>query len=85
MLKQITLASCLTLLLTAPVHAAEFMDAAWAKQACAAWNADSNLTSGLMDADGYSWIKTTINAATSWCRCIAPLAAKAPKYSSTSP
>ncbi|MBO0615191.1 SCP2 sterol-binding domain-containing protein [Thiothrix fructosivorans] len=57
MLKQITLASCLTLLLTAPVHAAEFMDAAWAKQACAAWNADSNLTSGLMDADGYSWIK----------------------------
>ncbi len=57
MLKQITLVSSLLLIASVPAHAVEFMDAAWAKQACAAWNADANLTSGLMDADGYSWIK----------------------------
>lgn len=57
MLKPITLASCLLIIVSAPAHAAEFMDAAWAKQACDAWNADNELTTGLVDTDGYSWIK----------------------------
>lgn len=57
MLKRITLASCLLTLAFTSVQAAEFMDAAWAKQACDAWNADGKLTTGLMDSDGYSWIK----------------------------
>lgn len=42
------------------VSAAEFMDAAWAKQACAAWNADPVLPVELMEipeegGNGYSW------------------------------
>ncbi len=57
MFKQITLASCLLVAISTQAQAGEFMDAAWAKQACAAWNADSTLTAGLMDSDGYSWIK----------------------------
>ena len=43
------------------LSAAEFMDAAWAKQACNAWNADPVLTAQLMtipsdDGNGYSWV-----------------------------
>lgn len=45
------------LLLSSQAYAGEFMDAAWAKQACDAWNADATLTGGLMDTDGYSWVK----------------------------
>lgn len=56
MLKQITLASCLLVLASTQAQAGEFMDAAWAKQACTAWNADSTLTKGLVDTDGYSWV-----------------------------
>jgi len=43
--------------------ATEFMDATWAKQACAAWNKSSVLTTKLaqmpgdMFGDGYQWIK----------------------------
>ena len=57
MIKKIAGASALLMLLSVPAQAANFMDAAWATQACAAWNADSTLTSGLMDTDGYSWAK----------------------------
>lgn len=45
-----------------PVMAADFMDAVWAKQACAKWNNTSVLTSQLaqlpgdMFGDGYKWI-----------------------------
>lgn len=48
--------ACL-LALSLPTQAAEFMDAAWAAQACQAWNSDATLTSGLFDTDGYSWVK----------------------------
>lgn len=46
---------------SASAHAVEFMDAAWAKQACAAWNADPVLTTQLMEmpeegGNGYSWV-----------------------------
>jgi putative sterol carrier protein len=44
--------------------AVEFMDAAWAKQACDAWNKDKVLTEqlaqmpeGMFDSEGYKWIK----------------------------
>lgn len=57
MIKKIAGASALLMLLSVPAQAANFMDAAWAAQACAAWNADSTLTNGLMDSDGYSWAK----------------------------
>jgi len=57
MLKQTILASCLLMLVTTTSQAAEFMDAAWAKQACDAWNADATLTTGLKENDGYSWIQ----------------------------
>ena len=57
MIKKIAGASALLMLMSVPAQAANFMDAAWATQACAAWNADSTLTSGLMDTDGYSWAK----------------------------
>ncbi|EIJ33967.1 SCP2 sterol-binding domain-containing protein [Thiothrix nivea] len=56
MLKRIMPAVCLLATLSSPAFAGEFMDVAWAKQACAAWNADSTLTAGLVDTDGYSWI-----------------------------
>jgi putative sterol carrier protein len=57
MFKKIILVASVSLLATTAANAGEFMDAAWAKQACDAWNADSTLTSGLMDTDGYSWAK----------------------------
>jgi putative sterol carrier protein len=57
MIKQTAILSGLLLLASTQVQAGEFMDAAWAKQACDAWNADAALTTGLMDADGYSWAK----------------------------
>lgn len=46
----------------APAMADTYMDAAWAKKACDAWNASPVLTQQLMetesdDDDGYSWIK----------------------------
>ncbi len=50
-------------LVTSSSSAAEFMDAAWAKQACDAWNKTSILTTQLaqmpgdMFGDGYEWIK----------------------------
>lgn len=47
--------SALLLLGATQAQASEFMDAAWAKAACSAWNADAALTKGLMDTDGYSW------------------------------
>lgn len=50
------IAAGLLCVVSAPLAAAEFMDAAWAKQACDAWNADSTLTQGLVDTDGYSWV-----------------------------
>lgn len=56
MLKQLTLAACLLGSIAGQAQAGEFMDAAWAKQACSAWNADSTLTKGLVNTDGYSWI-----------------------------
>ena len=49
--------------MSAPVLAGTYMDAAWAKQACNAWNASSVLTSQLRDMEaegdggGYSWVK----------------------------
>lgn len=55
MLKRITLAACLLTMFTTQAQAGEFMDAAWAKAACDAWNANSTLTSGLVNTDGYSW------------------------------
>lgn len=42
---------------TTPSQAGNFMDADWARQACDAWNADSTLTTDLVDNEGYSWIK----------------------------
>lgn len=57
MIKYTAIVSGLLLLASTHVQAGEFMDAAWAKQACDAWNADATLTTGLMDADGYSWVK----------------------------
>ena len=50
-------------MLSTPLSAAEFMDAAWAKQACDAWNKDAVLTSKLLQmpndmfGDGYAWLK----------------------------
>lgn len=50
-------------LFSSSVMAVEFMDAAWAKQACAAWNKEAVLTEQLkqmpsdMFGDGYQWIK----------------------------
>jgi len=61
MLKQIAVVSGFLMLASTQVQAGGFMDAAWAKQACAAWNADSTLSSGLMDTDGYSWVKNDAN------------------------
>lgn len=49
-------------LLSGSVMAADFMDDAWAKQACNAWNQSAALTGGLaqmpgdMFGDGYKWI-----------------------------
>lgn len=59
MFKQLLLSSlCLLAVVSSTqAQAGEFMDAAWAKQACDAWNTDATLTAGLMDTDGYSWIK----------------------------
>ncbi|HRJ53734.1 MAG TPA: SCP2 sterol-binding domain-containing protein [Candidatus Thiothrix moscowensis] len=59
MFKQLSLSSLclLAVVSTTQAQAGEFMDAAWAKQACDAWNTDATLTAGLMDTDGYSWIK----------------------------
>lgn len=57
MFNKIILVASIGLLVNTVAHAGEFMDATWAKQACVAWNADSTLTSGLMDTDGYSWAK----------------------------
>jgi len=48
---------------SSPAIADTYMDAAWAKKACNAWNASGTLTSQLVDVDandgggGYSWIK----------------------------
>ena len=47
---------------SAPVMADTYMDGAWAKKACAAWNASSVLTTqlGMIDDDdgnGYKWAK----------------------------
>jgi putative sterol carrier protein len=47
MLKKITVMMLVTLGLTSSVPATEFMDASWAKSACAAWNKDSTLTNEL--------------------------------------
>ncbi len=51
-------------LLSTTTMAVEFMDAAWAKQACDAWNKDAILTAKLaqmpedmFDSEGYKWIK----------------------------
>ena len=50
-------------LLSTSTMAVEFMDATWAKQACAAWNKDAVLTEKLaqmpedMFGEGYQWIK----------------------------
>ncbi len=41
-----------------PVMANTYMDAAWAKKACNAWNQNATLTAGLAKVvDGKSWIK----------------------------
>ncbi|MFZ1344198.1 SCP2 sterol-binding domain-containing protein [Thiothrix eikelboomii] len=56
-MKKIILLAGIALLANTAAYAGDFMDAAWAKQACAAWNADSTLAKGLMDTDGYSWAK----------------------------
>lgn len=61
MLKTVVLCGTMIAALPALAGAAEFMDAAWAKQACAAWNADPVLTGELMEmpeenGSGYSWI-----------------------------
>ena len=45
-------------MLSTSLMAAEYMDAAWAKQACDGWNKNAVLTSQLaMNSDDYSWIK----------------------------
>ena len=48
--------------ISAPVMADTYMDAAWANKACAAWNANGTLTSQLAaidddDGEGYKWVK----------------------------
>lgn len=63
--KKLLLLSIVSGLFFAPaVIASEFMDAEWAKQACAAWNKDEVLTTKLMQmpedmfgGEGYRWIK----------------------------
>lgn len=63
MKKKTGIVLALGLLTAAPVIAADFMDAIWAKQACNAWNNTSVLTTELaqmpgdMFGDGYEWIK----------------------------
>lgn len=61
MIKKISVVFAFSLI-TSSTMAADFMDAAWAKQACAAWNQSSTLTTQLaqmpgdMFGDGYKWI-----------------------------
>lgn len=57
MTKKMATTAALCLLLSTTAQANNFMDAGWAKAACDAWNADTTLTTGLMDTDGYSWAK----------------------------
>ena len=63
MIKQKGFFLALGMLLASPLMAADFMDAAWAKQACAKWNQTPILTTQLaempgdMFGDGYKWIK----------------------------
>ncbi len=63
MLKKLGLITVLSVLAT-PVIADTYMDAAWAKKACDAWNANSTLTNQLAnnvdedddDGEGYKWV-----------------------------
>lgn len=62
-MKKISLLAIVTVtVLSTPVIADVYMDAAWAKKACAAWNASTILTQQLANTDseeddGYQWAK----------------------------
>lgn len=68
MIKKLGLIIAITLV-TTPVLASTYMDAAWAKKACAAWNASPILKQQLMEVEedddedeaGYSWVKNNAN------------------------
>jgi len=49
MLKKIILVTTVAIGLTSGAMAAEFMDSAWAKKTCEAWNKNSDLTAGLAE------------------------------------
>ncbi len=63
MIKRTAVVLATGLLAASPLMAADFMDAAWAKQACDTWNKTPVLTNQLaqmpgdMFGDGYKWIK----------------------------
>lgn len=58
MTKKTGIILALSMMTTSSLMAGEYMDGAWAKQACDAWNKNSVLTSQLMKTtDGYSWVK----------------------------